>query len=95
MAPFRPPGIFRASAKPGLDRRAWEEGARVGAIPEPSTTKRTNVLVIGEVNPASPRPGAELTAEAAKAFALQEKGQDTEVRRQRERRPGNHRLATR
>jgi DNA polymerase III epsilon subunit-like protein len=58
---------------------AWEECARIGAIAEYETTKRTNVLVIGDVNPAVLRPGATLTAKARRAFELQAKGQDIEV----------------
>ena len=58
---------------------AWEECSRVGAIPEKSITKRTNVLVIGDINPAVLRPGSTLTARARRAFELQDKGQDIEV----------------
>ena len=58
---------------------AWDECSRVGATPEQTTTKRTNVLVIGDINPALLRPGATLTAKARKAFDLQEAGQDIEV----------------
>lgn len=58
---------------------AWDECSRIGAIAQQTTTKRTNVLVIGDINPAVLRPGAELTAKARKAFQLQEKGQDIEV----------------
>jgi NAD-dependent DNA ligase len=58
---------------------AWGECARVGAIAEYDTTKRTNVLVIGDINPAVLRPGSTLTAKARKAFELQDKGQDIEV----------------
>lgn len=71
--------VFTGALMSMTRQLAWEECARIGAIPEPSTTKRTNVLVIGDINPASLRPGAALTAKAAKAFALQEKGQDIEV----------------
>jgi DNA polymerase-3 subunit epsilon len=60
-------------------QQAWEECARMGAFPEPNTTKRTNVLVLGDVNPASLRPGADLTEKAKKAFDLQLKGQCIEV----------------
>jgi NAD-dependent DNA ligase len=63
-----------------MNRRiAWGECARVGAIAEHDTTKRTNVLVIGDINPAVLRPGSPLTAKARKAFELQDKGQDIEV----------------
>jgi DNA polymerase III subunit epsilon len=58
---------------------AWNECARVGAVPEKNTTQRTNVLVIGDLNPAYLRPGENLSAKARKAFALQDKGQDIEV----------------
>jgi DNA polymerase-3 subunit epsilon len=58
---------------------AWDECARIGAIAEHETTKRTNVLVIGDINPAVLRPGSNLTAKARKAFQLQTKGQDIEV----------------
>lgn len=58
---------------------AWNECARVGAIPDKSTTRRTNVLVIGDLNPANLRPGEELSAKAKKAFALQDSGQQIEV----------------
>ncbi len=58
---------------------AWEECARVGAMPEKAPTKKTNVLVIGDINPAVLRPGSDLTGKARKAFELQAKGQDIEV----------------
>lgn len=58
---------------------AWEQCSRVGAIAEIGTTKRTNVLVLGDINPAVLRPGADLTAKARKAFELQGKGEDIEV----------------
>jgi len=58
---------------------AWEECARVGATPEKSPTQRTNVLVVGDINPAVLRPGSNITVKARKAFELQDKGQDIEV----------------
>ena len=58
---------------------AWDECARVGATAERSTTQRTNVLVVGDINPAVLRPGAALTAKAERAFQLQDQGQDIEV----------------
>jgi len=58
---------------------AWDECSRIGAIAEKTTTKRTNVLVIGDINPAVLRPGSTLTAKARMAFQLQDKGQDIEV----------------
>lgn len=58
---------------------AWDECSKVGAIAEPDTTKRTNILVVGDINPASLRPGSNLTGKARKAFGLQDKGQPIEV----------------
>lgn len=71
--------VFTGALMSMTRQLAWEECARLGAVPEQTTTKRTNVLVIGDINPAMLRPGADLTAKAAKAFALQAKGQDIEV----------------
>lgn len=58
---------------------AKEECALVGAVTENGVTKRTNVLVVGDINQAVLRPGAELTDKARRAFELQAKGQDIEV----------------
>ena len=58
---------------------AWDACANVGAIPGRSTNKQTNVLVIGDINPATLRPGSEMTGKARKAFELQEAGQRIEV----------------
>lgn len=58
---------------------ARQECARVGAIPEQNTTKRTNVLVIGDINPAVLRPNSNLTGKARRAFDLQNNGQPIEV----------------
>lgn len=58
---------------------AWEECARVGAAANESTTKRTNVLVVGDINPAVLQPGSKITGKARRAFELQEKGQHIEV----------------
>ncbi|MBC7275681.1 exonuclease domain-containing protein [Nocardioides sp.] len=58
---------------------AWDECSKVGAIAELTSTKRTNVLVVGDINPAVLRPGSILTGKARKAFQLQDKGQEIEV----------------
>ena len=58
---------------------ARQECAKVGGIPEQNTTKRTNVLVVGDINPAGLRPGSDITGKARKAFELQAKGQEIEV----------------
>jgi DNA polymerase-3 subunit epsilon len=58
---------------------AWEDVVNAGGIPEQSVTKRTNVLVVGDINPAALALEVATTGKAAKAFALQDKGQDIEV----------------
>ena len=58
---------------------ARQECARVGAIPEQDTTQRTNVLVVGDINPAVLRSGSNLTGKARRAFDLQDAGQAIEV----------------
>lgn len=58
---------------------AWEECSRIGALAEADTTKRTNVLVVGDINPAVLRPGSEVTGKTRKAFQMQDKGQEIEV----------------
>jgi DNA polymerase-3 subunit epsilon len=58
---------------------AWDECSRVGAIAQNETTKRTNVLVIGDINEGALRPGASLTTKAQRAFDLQAQGQTIEV----------------
>lgn len=71
--------VFTGALMSMTRQDAWDECARVGAIPAPNITRRTNVLVIGNINPSVLRPGASLTAKAAKAFALRAEGQDIEV----------------
>ncbi|MFV0463145.1 MAG: exonuclease domain-containing protein [Nostocoides sp.] len=58
---------------------AWDECSKVGALADKTTTKRTNVLVVGDINPAVLRPGTHLTGKARRAFELQDQGQAIEV----------------
>lgn len=58
---------------------AWNECSRVGALAEQSPTKRTNVLVVGDINPAVLRLGSAVTGRTRRAFELQGQGQDIEV----------------
>ncbi len=53
--------------------------AKAGATPEENTTKRTNVLVVGNINPAVLVPGSNLTGKTRRAFELQDSGQKIEV----------------
>lgn len=71
--------VFTGTLMSMTRRIAWAECARVGAIAQGDTTKRTNVLVIGDVNPAVLRPGSDVTGKTRRAFELQDNGQDIEV----------------
>lgn len=71
--------VFTGTLMSMTRRIAWDECARVGAIPELDATKRTNVLVIGDINPAVLRPGSNVTGKTRRAFELQDKGQAIEV----------------
>jgi DNA polymerase-3 subunit epsilon len=71
--------VFTGTLMSMTRRIAWEECARVGAAAENNVTKRTNILVVGDINPAVLRPGSELTGKARKAFELQDQGQEIEV----------------
>lgn len=71
--------VFTGTLMSMTRQLAWDECSRVGAMADKSTTKRTNVLVIGDINPAVLRPGSDLTDKARRAFELQDKGQDIEV----------------
>jgi DNA polymerase III subunit epsilon len=71
--------VFTGALMSRTRQMAWDEVVKVGGIPELNVTKHTNVLVIGDINPAVLAPDMVTTGKAAKAFALQEKGQDIEV----------------
>jgi DNA polymerase III epsilon subunit-like protein len=71
--------VFTGGLTSMTRQEAWEQVAKVGGIPEPSVTKRTNILVAGDINLAMLAPGTVTTGKAAKAFALQKKGQDIEL----------------
>jgi DNA polymerase III subunit epsilon len=71
--------VFTGTLKTRTRQQAWDDAAKVGGIPEKDVTGRTNILVVGDLNPAVLIPGATTTGKAARAFALQGKGQDIEV----------------
>jgi len=71
--------VFTGALSSMTRQDAWDMSVEVGGIPEKTVTKRTNVLVVGDFNPASLAPGQEVTGKAAKAFQLQDKGQDIEL----------------
>lgn len=71
--------VFTGALMSRTRQMAWDDVVKVGGSPELSVTKRTNVLVIGDINPAVLAPGMVITGKAAKAFALQDKGQEIEL----------------
>jgi DNA polymerase-3 subunit epsilon len=71
--------VFTGALMSRTRQMAWDDVIKIGGIPEPSVTKRTNILVIGDINPAVLVPGMITTGKATKVFALQDKGQEIEV----------------
>lgn len=71
--------VFTGKLGSRTRQMAWEDVVRVGGVPEPNVTKHTNVLVIGDINPAVLAPGRGITGKAAKAFEFQDQGRDIEV----------------
>jgi DNA polymerase III epsilon subunit-like protein len=71
--------VFTGALMSMTRQMAWDEVVRAGGVSEKNTTKRTNVLVLGDFNPAHLRPGATYSGRARKAFELQDKGQDIEL----------------
>src|SRR5262249_32586786 len=66
--------VFTGTLKTRTRQQAWNDAATAGAIPEKDVTRRTNILVIGDLHPAGLTPGATTTGKAAHTFALQGKG---------------------
>ena len=71
--------VFTGALMSRTRQMAWDDVVKVGGVPELNVTKHTNVLVIGDINPAVLAPGMVTTGKAAKVFALQDKGQDIEL----------------
>lgn len=71
--------VFTGALMSMTRQMAWDEVVRAGGVPEKTPTKRTNVLVLGDFNPANLRPGATYSGKARKAFELQDKGQAIEL----------------
>lgn len=71
--------VFTGALMSMTRQMAWDEVAKVGGTPKENTTRRTNVLVLGDFNPAGLRPGATFSSKARRAFELQDSGQDIEL----------------
>lgn len=71
--------VFTGALSTMTRRMAHAECIDAGAMPERSVTARTNVLVIGELDPARLAPGDDISQKAQKAFRLRASGQEIEV----------------
>jgi DNA polymerase III subunit epsilon len=71
--------VFTGKLESRTRQQAWDDVARLGGIPDRSVTMKTNILVIGDLDPSRLIPGAPTSAKAARAFALHAQGQDIEV----------------
>ncbi len=60
-------------------QQAFDQLAVVGAFGQDNATRATQILVVGDLNPAVLRPGEAATGKMRKAFDLQAKGQEIEV----------------
>lgn len=60
-------------------QQAFDQLAALGGIAQASVTQTTQILVVGELNPAVLRPGADVTGKMRKAFDRQAQGQQIEV----------------
>ena len=58
---------------------AWRLVETLGGVAQPGVTKQTTILVTGDFDPRTFRPGAAMTAKLEKAFALAAKGQPIQV----------------
>ena len=66
-----PGGILRSAAH---DRIAY-----FGGTPQEKVTRETSILVVGDIQPHTLAPGAEITSKMKKAFTLQSQGQNLEI----------------
>lgn len=71
--------VFTGALSSMTREHAHDECIRVGALPERTVTRRTNVLVVGDLDPARLVPGDVTSQKAQKAFNLRASGQDIEV----------------
>lgn len=60
-------------------QQAFDQLAVLGAIGQENVTRTTQILVVGNLNPAVLRPGEAATVKMRKAFELQANGQQIEV----------------
>ncbi|WP_130866583.1 3'-5' exonuclease [Acidipropionibacterium timonense] len=72
--------VFTGTLPGGLTRaQASARAAELGAQPDAGVTKRTTILVVGDLDPARLTPGSVLSGKARKAAALQAAGQPIEI----------------
>ncbi|MCV7315907.1 3'-5' exoribonuclease [Mycolicibacillus parakoreensis] len=70
--------VFTGALHSMSRKTAEAECQRIGATVRHSVTKRTNVVVLGDINPAVLTPGARLPRKAETALALQASGQSND-----------------
>jgi DNA polymerase-3 subunit epsilon len=58
---------------------AHDRIAYFGGIPQVNVTKRTNLLVVGQIDPRTLSPGAKVTGKMKDALELRAKGQQLEI----------------
>lgn len=71
--------VFTGTLESRTREQAWNDVSAVGGVPERDVTKKTNILVVGDLDPRRFVPGAITSKKAARAFDLQKSGQDIEV----------------
>ncbi|MBO0801530.1 MAG: hypothetical protein J2P25_00425 [Nocardiopsaceae bacterium] len=71
--------VFTGALQSRGRQEAWNDVSEVGGIPERDVTKRTNILVVGDLNPNTLAPGAVLSRKANRAVELRRAGQEIEV----------------
>ena len=71
--------VFTGALSSMTRRMAHDECIRHGALPETGVTARTNILVIGDLDPSRLVPGDTTSQKAQRAFNLRASGQDIEV----------------
>lgn len=71
--------VFTGTLKSMSRQQAWDAVVNAGGTPGANTTKKTNILVVGNIDPVQLAPGAKLTGKAKRAFELQDHGQRIEL----------------
>lgn len=71
--------VFTGALQSRGRQQAWNDVSEVGGIPERDVTKRTSILVVGDLDPNRLAPGAVLSKRAARGVELRKAGQEIEI----------------